>query len=136
LARHEQRSDALLIGLIDRRAGAEEQPGVLEVAVAARNVQRRGTIVPGLFDLRASSEKQPGALEVAIPARKMNSGVAPSSMALLTAAPAPRTSRAHSSWPFWHAMNSAVEPLPLVAPTLAPLSSSSRTASACPCQAA
>ena len=58
-----------MIGLIDRRAGLEEQPDNVEVAILARDVHWRGAVVLGLIERRVSAEQQPDALEVALLAR-------------------------------------------------------------------
>jgi len=55
---------------IDRRAGLEEQPDDLEVAVLARDVQRREAVLIGLADRRIGHEEQLDALDVALLAHK------------------------------------------------------------------
>ena len=108
------RRGAVILGLVYRRVSLEKQLDDLQLALlaVARLAQRRGAADGSLVDRSASSKKQPDALEAAVLARnEQRCEAAAHGLVVLTAALAPRSSRAHPGWPFWHAMDSGVAPL-------------------------
>jgi len=67
VARNEQRRGAVLIGLVDRGASLEEQPGALEAFLLARE-KKSGSVVPvSRPNARAGFEQQPHRLRLPVP---------------------------------------------------------------------
>ena len=155
LARNVQGRAAAVLGLVDRRASLDKQPGDLEVTILARDEQRREavsvclvTAAPAAIIRRTQSiwpamlASRRGAVILAAASASrsswticswpfsqshaLHSGVAPLTAAWLTAALAARCSRTHSRRPFWHAMNSGVKPPPMAWLTAALAPRSSR----------